>query len=288
MDKKRKKEWVINYLKRNNLEYILDARYKKGKNNWLKRYSDEIQSICSIATFIISVVIIGVVSILLTNRSNELLDKQIRLMEYEQKPIINISYENNIDGISILTVTNYGAAAQDYDIEIYSYFDVICNENQIGNIPIRIFLLEAVQKVDYLNSSIDDIAYIDVYNKSYGNVDSIKNDLFTIIREYTNLFWGFQLTYMIKVTATDRTGEIEDNYFIYNSNGIKMINEEYGIDIIDDFNSIVRTRGVLLFTDLNAETLFRYTLNIIREKKLYVKENFSSETFITYGQYEPK
>ncbi|MCM1237129.1 MAG: hypothetical protein NC489_44225 [Ruminococcus flavefaciens] len=129
MNKKQKKEWIIKYVKNNDMEYILHNKYKTQKSKWLKVHSDEIQSICSI----ISVLIVGIISLILTMHYNTMVKEQTKLMEIGQKPIIDIVINEDVaDGTDELTIINRGAPCLSYGIEVISYLDVLCYENGWG------------------------------------------------------------------------------------------------------------------------------------------------------------
>lgn len=284
MDNKKKAEWIIKYIKKNNLEYLLNSKFREKNVNWINGHSNEIQSICSL----VSVFVIGIFSLLLTFKYNNLVKMQTEIMKYEQKPNINILLEKDIEeGIDCLTIINNGMATQSYSVEVIPFFNVICNENQFGNYPIRIYLIQGINDFVYTNSQIGEMAYIKVYNNLYNSVYTIKNDLYEIINDYTELFWSFDLNYLISVKSIDRMDEIDEDYFIYNQYGIKKILDEEGSNINNDYWSLTLAEGIHIFPNLNADILFEYTLKLLREKNLYTTKDLLTNEYVLYGDYEP-
>lgn len=288
MNAKEKKQWIINYIKKNKMEDILAEKYKNGKHNALKRYSDEIQSICSI----LSIIIIGFTSLFISAQNNYLTEKQTEIMRNEQKPIIDISIEKNDNSTDKLFVVNKGTDVMDYDIEIITYLDVFCNENNMGATPIRVYLMNAVESFEYIYT--DKLAEIILYKESSPISASLDSDLRSVISEYTDLYWDFSLTYLINVTSIDVMNEINEDYFIYNRFGIRRVKDEYGNEIIDECNYMIdnhdgtRTgkESYFDFKAMNAKQIFKYALNKIRNHKLYQVDFFTNEKYL-YGECEP-
>lgn len=288
MTDKEKKQWVINYIKKNKIEDILAEKYKSGKENLLKKYSDEIQSICSI----LSILIIGFASLIISAQNNHLTEKQTEIMRNEQKPIIDIATEENDNFTDKLFVVNKGTDVIDYDIEIFSYLDVYCNENNMGSTPIRVYLMNTVENFEHTNT--DKLAEITLYKESYPIVASLKSDLLEIISEYTNLYWDFSFTYLIKVTSIDVMNEVNVDYFIYYRQGVKRVEDEYGNNIVSEHNYMIDNHdgtktskeSFFDFETMNAEQIFKYALNKIRNYKLYQVDFLTNEKYL-YGEYEP-
>lgn len=292
MDKKKKKEWIIKYIKKNNLEDILDSKYKGSGCNFIYKYTSEIQSICSI----ISVLIIGGFSLAMTWQYNNMVIKQTKIMEYGQKPLIDISINDN-DGNNIdeLTIVNNGIDALSYNVEVIPFFDVLCNENNLGHTPIRVFLAENIEEIEYLYNASKEIARIKLNNENCAEIKLLKNNLSEITHNYTTLFWNFRLTYLIIVNTTDLMKQDNKDYFLFDCDKIMRIENELGEDIVKEYCDIIwyddgigelkETR--FNFKSVGADELFKYTLNKIRENGLY-KFDFRNNEYVTYGDFEPE
>lgn len=290
MNNKEKKQWIIRYAKNNKIDDILAEKYKKEKDSFLKKHTDEIQSICSI----ISVLVIGIASLFISVQYNNLADKQTQIMKYEQKPIIDIRIEDINDYTDKLLIVNNGTDAIDYKVEIFSFFEVLCNENKIGSVPIRVYFLNAIENIK--NRNTDKVSEMVLYKESYPPIFSLKEDLHSIISEYTNLYWDFSFTYLIKVTSVDIMDEKNVAYFIYNHNSATRVSDEYGNSIEYEYNYMVdgdypNTKvSKESFFDLessNAKQIFKYALSKIRENNLYHVDSSTSEKYVLYGEYEP-
>ena len=287
MNKKEKREWLVKYVKRNELDYILKEQYRKKKCNFFKLYSDEIQSICSI----ISITIISILTIILAIKANDIANKQTEIMRSGQKPIIEISVEENVnDGVDKLTIVNNGTGALQYNIEAIAYFDVLCNENNFGNIPIRCYFM--LEEMQYLNNASKEIATFSAYNDNYSKIQILNNNISGIIRNYTNLYWDFLFTYYVKVVYTDIMEETHVDYFIYNRNGLRRIKNKLGEEIYNEYTYMIDNKDGTStsnesFFDLDSEakTLFRYILSKVRRKGLYCVD-FLTDNRVLYGEYE--
>lgn len=196
-------------------------------------------------------------------------------------------FENDIEeGVDGLININNGMATQSYDVDILAYFNVKCNENYLDYFPVRIYLLDGVCDIKYNNSQIDEMAYVKIYNGLYDDINIIKSESYEIINNYTDLYWDFQLNYLIKATSIDKMNEVNEDYFVYNQNGINKILNVNEINMVNEYWSIVQTNGILRLEDLNAEQLFKKALKIIRGINLYARENFNKDKYVTYGDYE--
>lgn len=288
MNKKEKKQWVIRYVKKNQIDDILSEKYSNKKEHVLKKYSNEIQSICAI----ISVLVIGSISLIISIQYNHLVKQQTQIMKNEQKPIIDIINKGGSDYTDKLSVINNGIDAKNYDIEIFPFIDVMCNENNLGTIPTRVYFINGAEIV--LDKDTDEIAEITVYKENYPVICSLKNDLHKIISEYTTLYWDFSLTYLIKITSLDIMNEENIDYFIYNRQGVKRIGKEYGNDLVEEYNYKIdnhngtKTSRESYFDleSIDAEQIFRYILKKLRANNLY-KTDFRTNEKYLYGEYEP-
>lgn len=288
MNDKEKRQWIIRYARRNDIDDILAGKYKNSKRSFLKEHSDEIQSICSI----ISVLVIGIASILIAAQYNSLVDKQTQIMRHEQKPIIGMKVQDADEYTDKLLIVNNGTEAINYNVEIFPFFDVLCNENNMGSVPIRVYFLNEIKDIKRRNT--DEIAEITLYKESHPPIISLKKDLSNLICEYVNLYWDFSFTYLIKVTSTDILDEQNTAYFIYNREGVQRVRDEYACTIINectctiesDYGTRSSKESFFILETSSAEDIFKYTLNKIRANNLYQVDFSTGEKYL-YGEYEP-
>ena len=292
MNNEEKRQWIIKYAHKNKIDDILADKYKNEKDNllkrclkWLKKYCNEI---CSITTAFI----VGFASISISIHSNELLEIQTQIMKTEQKPIIDIrnyAEDNNIDK---LLVINKGTEAKNYDIKVFSFLNVFCNENGFGYVPIRVYLFDAVQHFERRN--MNEIAEITLYNEAYPTISSLNDELRNIISKYTNLSWNFRFTHLIKITSIDIIGEENIDYFAFSVNGVERISNAIGDEIVAEYDCMIdnhdgtKTSKESFFNleKSNADQIFKYMLSKIRNKNLY-SIDFRTDEKILYGEYEP-
>lgn len=288
MNDKEKKQWIIRYIRKNKIDDILAEKYKNETKNALKKYSNEIQSICSI----VSVLVIGIISLIISIQYNHLVKQQTQIMKNEQKPIIDIINEGGSDYTDRLLVINSGINAKNYNVEIFPFFDIMCNENNLGSIPIRVYFINGAEIL--LSKKLDEIAEITIYKENYPVICSLKEDLHKIISEYTTLYWDFSFSYLIKITTIDVMDEENIDYFVYNRQGVKRVGNEYGNGLVDEYNYMIdnhdgtKTSKESYFDldKVDAEQIFRYTLKKIRDNNLY-KVDFRTNEKYLYGDYEP-
>lgn len=213
-------------------------------------------------------------------------------MENEQKPIMDVIISKEDECKDVLVVVNNGIDALDYSVDIYAYFDVLCNENNMGSSSTRIYMLNAFESLKQGHS--DEIAKMVLYTENYTAVSSLKNDLRDIISKYNSLYWDFSFSYLIKVTSIDIMNKTNIDYFIYNRYGVKRIDNEKGDNIVDEFDYMIdngdgsKTSKESFFDLENntADQFFKYTLKKLRSNDLY-EIDFETNEQVLYGKYEP-
>lgn len=293
MNKKEKIEWIIKYARKNQIESILNDKYKSNnKKCFIRGHSNEIQAICAI----LSVVFIGIASLVIASQNNRLLDLQIKTEKMENKPIYTASVERNEDGNGLDTVKIYnkGVATLSYTINVTSYFDVLCNENALGSTPIRVYTIENGQDLQLETNSSDVIGKVSLHNESNEWFQNLNNNFLSITKEFTTLYWQINYVHLIEVEYKDIYGEIGNTYFIYNRQGVHYISETYGKQIRDEANCMLdisknhkeSKESYFDIDTLEASQLFRYALQKIRDAGLYTTD-FGSGESVTYGEYEP-
>ena len=292
MKKEDKKEWLIKYAKKNGLEEILNDKYHK-QTTVIKRYSSEIQAISSL----LSVLFIGIVSLLFSFENNRIADMQLSVAKSEVKPIVVFSYEKDIfPGIDRIKINNAGTTPLNYDVEVVSFFNVLANENSMGSIPIRVYTLNGVCSYNNVNDAFENIAEIDIYSETSDFVSNIRDGLIEITTSYTDLYWDIIHTYIIKITCLDSLNETSEFYYIYDKWGGKVILQDKGQKIFQEYENMIPSEGSGHYTskesyfdlkDTTSDLIFRYALQKIRAEGLY-KNNLSENKIVQYGDYEPQ
>lgn len=294
MKQDEKKEWIIKYAKNNNLEDVLAEKYsnKKNKVGFFKRYSNEIQSICSI----LSVVVIGIISLFIAVQNNKLVEMQNQIMRSEQKPIIDILINQSTETQEKLVVINKSKSALSYDVEVIPYIDVFCNENNWGSTPIRAYLFKSKALVSQIdNNKEEDISEISLLSENSNIYSSIEKKLHEITSNYNNLAWDFCLKYLIRIISIDALDEKNVDYFIFSRNTVHRIELEKGNSVFDECNYMIdnldgsKTSRESYFDidNLDTKVLFKYILKKIRDKDLYEISYETNQKYL-YGEYEPK
>lgn len=289
-----KKEWIIKYAKKNKIEDVLADKYlrKESKLCFLKRHSNEIQSICSI----LSVLVIGFISLIVAIQNNKLVEMQNQIMSNEQKPIIDIQITQSTEEKEKLVVNNKNISALSYDVDVIPYIDVYCNENNWGSTPIRAYLFKSETLVSQVNNNLEDnISELSLLSENSSIYSSIVEQLHKITSNYNDLAWDYCLKYLIRIISIDALGEENMDYFIFCRNAIHRIKTEKGDSIfnecyymIDNLDgSKTSKESFFQIENIDTEILFSYILEKIRDKDLYKVSIETNEKYL-YGKYEPE
>lgn len=291
MKKESKKEWLIKYAKNNGLDEILNEKYRT-KTPFVKKYSSEIQAICSI----LSVLVIGIVTLFLSIQSNKIAEMQLAVSKAEVKPIVNFSYQKEVSsGIDRITVNNAGTTPLSYDVEVISFFNIMANENSMGSIPIRVYTLNNVYSHNSIDDNLEKLSEIDIYSGKSEFVAKIESGVNDIKSNYTTLYWDVVHTYVVKVTCLDSLNETSEFYYMYDRWGGNVLSLKKGKEIFQEYDCMIPTEDIGHYTskeayfdfqDTTPEAIFKYALKKIREKGLYSK-SFPENEFVKYGDYEP-
>lgn len=290
MNSREKKEWIIRYTKKHGIDDILSNKYSSKRESVLKRYSSEIQVICSL----VSVLLIGFVSLIVSFMSNEISEKQLEISKYESRPILSISLERNTEsGLDSLSIINTGKAPLSFSIDVISYFDCLANENHFGSIPIRVYTFRALESMNYNSANSKELAELVIYNDSSSTLRNIAMEINGIVRSYTNYAWLIRHTYLIRISYVDILNENNTQYFICNNLGAQCITNELAQQIQDEcYATTTDNNGsqssietFYLFKEISAKQLFSVALEKMRTKKLYIEDNGVP---VLYGEYEPQ
>ncbi len=290
MNNREKKEWIIRYAKKQGFEDILSNKYLNKKEGVLKRYTNEIQAVCSL----ISVLFIGFASLIVSFESNEIAVQQMEINKYENKPILSVALERNArTGLDYVSIVNTGKVPVTFNTSIISYFNCLANENNFGSVPIRLYTLKSFDSQKHNSTDSETIAELILYNSTYPALDKLYDEFVRIVRSYTDLAWGINHTYLIRVDYVDVLNENNICYFICDAHGARSISKELGQQIYDECNSMILNEDGLyigkerfyLFEDVTAEQVLRACLQKMRAYNLYCENNGFP---VLYGEYEPQ
>nr|WP_315020197.1 hypothetical protein [uncultured Aminipila sp.] len=292
MNSKQKREWIIKYIKKNNFDDLLSQDpQNKNKNSiisYINQNSNLIQAICSI----ISVGIISVALIIIAIQANLIYEKQTVIMQSQQQPVIEatMSGEKELEKKVIIDIENNGAACLDTEINIISYFDVLCNENVMGRFPTRIYLAsKELNNCEYYGKQDGKIATLTSYTDNSSSIALIEDEFYSTVEQYTNLFWQLNYTTLIRVSNRDVFGNNIYTYYLMRRNGLVRLNDSDGDSIYEentamidngDGSSTSKERYYKL-DKLSGNDILKYALSKIRAEGLYTDG-------VTYGEYEPK
>lgn len=256
---------------------------------WLKKYTDEIQTACSI----ISTVFIGVLGLWLTIQSNQIAEKQLDITLNAYNPVITYDIERNVEtGMDTITLYNNGNAIKNPRVEIISYYNFSCNENKLGCIPIRAYIINDEISYETYASSVGEIAQICFCNVHHPTVQEATN-IRAITRQYTEGYWNMEYTHIIKIMCTDSINNEHEQFFVCDQQGIRVLSAEKANNVIAEKEKTIDNKDgsfssvekFFLFESSNTESIFKYALKKIRDKNLYFDDQ---NEIVKYGEYEPK
>lgn len=287
MTDKEKKEWVLRYINKNNLTSILSDKYKehkKKKHNicfeffrFLRLYSKEIQTFCAI----VSAIVIGMGSIVISLRYNNMVKMQTRIMEYEQVPIFDlkiVQHENEWDKIAIL---NNGAPAVDSIVRVIPYLEVFCSEDIREPVPVRVLFSKDNSRLE--SDATGEFDFINTKRPSDPQISSFLNELRDIPKEYTSNEWTFSYMQLIKIISKDRLNNSHNDYFLYDGYKVIRMNNDFGIEIESLYTA---NDDVIILGTHKADQAFKSILKILRSHNLYAND-YKTKQRVLYGEYEP-
>lgn len=289
MNNREKKAWIIRYAKKHGFEDVLNDKYSNKKESILKRYSDEIQVICSL----LSVLFIGFSSLIVSFKSNEIAERQLEISKYESRPILSVSLERDSEtGLDYLSIINTGKAPVNFYVDVTSYFECFANENHFGSIPIRAYTLYSIESLKTNSANSTELAELVLYNSFYPTLRNLDDEFETIVHSFTNYAWAIRHTYLIRIDYVDILNEKNFQYFICDTQGARSISTELGQQIYDECNymesngygSYTSRETYYDFKNVTAEQIFSVTLGKMRANNLYLEADGSH---VLYGEFEP-
>ena len=123
-----------------------------------------VQSICAI----VSVFVIGAVSIIVSVNSNRIADRQLQVSIAENKPIISFSLIKGDNGKNIIEIKNEGTAPLSYNVDVVTFFNFQNSENYLGEIITKIYTWGDSYELKTVNSGdgkLAELTVMDFYNK---------------------------------------------------------------------------------------------------------------------------
>ena len=180
---------------------------KKKKHNpfikrivrFLENHTNLIQSICAI----ISVFVIGAVSIIVSVNSNRIADKQLQVSIAENKPIISFTLIKGENGENTIETNNEGVAPVSYNVDVVTFFNFQNSENYLGEIMTHIYTWGDSYELKTVNNGegkLAELTVMDFYNKY---VQDINNGIQELVKTYTDGVWQTEFVYIIRVECVD-------------------------------------------------------------------------------------
>lgn len=297
MKKQQKKEWIINYCKNNNIEDLLNEKYTKTNKNRhrldiLNKYSPVIQSICAI----ISIIVVAVTSWYVGSQANLISAKQLEILRLENKPIITFNLVKGEDGKDTIDVYSEATSPKSYSIEVATYYNIECDENQENGEPVYVYTTTNIKKTDRKKDESGKISEVFVYSSNYSINKIINNELFYLARNVsdTTCCWRATHYYLVKVICNDIFDEESVYYYLYDGSRGTEISVAQGnqlflgwkqeIEAWQSGEKSIIDSNIIRFENFEAESILYKGVAELRRKELYAVD---SNKRITYGEYEP-
>lgn len=304
--------------KKKNSVHMNTSKNKKVKK-FFDQYNNTIQGICSL----FSAIAIGTLTIYLTVQANIISQKQLELtnkqtaLQYKEQAVFidgELDYTDKDNGIAEITLINSGGPIVDSFIEILTFFDIRCDENFDGAIPVRLPVtnteLESFKKDINSNPSAEKLASFKIYTDKNVKVHKIASEFLELSEHH--IIAPYQTA--IKIKTTNIADITEYHYFLIHGQEfqtsdsldskyieksisdipvLEKLTEKQGEDIFsnsDYAGSQEYELGTFVFyltlslDDLTADDLLNNAVYLLRSKNLYVMEN---NKIRLYEGYEP-
>ncbi len=266
---------------------------------YLDRYSNFIQSLCAI----ISVFVIGAVSILVADnanriaeKENEIADKQLQVSIAENKPIISFALIKNDNGENTIEINNEGIAPISYNVDVVTFFTFLNSENHFGKEMTNIFTWGDSYELKTINDGKGKIAELTVMDFNNEYVQNINTGVQKLVNEYNDGLWQTEFIYIIRVECVDIFEQHNYTYIMYDGFEGNILTEEFGKQLVDEWEFI--TLGwhyeefkdepipiVLKYSAATPEKLLGNAVACLRAKDLYAQDINGNIAY--YGDYEP-
>ena len=273
---------------------------KKKKSNsifkrvarFLENNTNLIQSICAI----VSAFVIGAVSIIVSVNSNRIADKQLQVSIAENKPIISFSLIKGDNGVKTIEINNEGVAPVSYNVDVVTFFNFQNSENYLGEIMTNIYTWGdsyELKTVSNGEGKLAELTVMDFYNKY---VQDINNGIQELVKTYTDGVWQTEFVYIIRVGCVDIFEQHNYTYIMYDGFECNILSEEFGKQLIDEWEYITVGLHSDLFKDEPIQYVVKYSyatpekllgnaVAYLRAKNLYAKD--INGNIVYYGEFEP-
>lgn len=265
----------------------------------LEKNSNLIQSICAI----ISVAIIGVVSLKIadkandiSNKANAIADKQLQVSIAENKPIISFTLEHGKEGHDIVKINNEGVAPISYNVDVVTFFNFQNSENHLGKEIVKIYTWGDNHKLKTINNGKGELAEVNVLNFYSDYVNTINNSIQKLVSKYNDGIWQTELMYVIRVECVDIFENHNYTYILYDGFECNILTEEFGKELVGEWEYI--TVGlheekyknepghlVIKYDAVTPEILLENAVEYMRAKGLYAQDINGNIAY--YGEFEP-
>lgn len=266
---------------------------------YLDRHSNLIQSICAI----ISVFVIGAVSILvaenanrIAEKENEIADKQLQVSIAENKPIISFTLIKNDNEENTIEINNEGIAPISYNVDVVTFFTFLNSENHFGKEMTNIFTWGDSYELKTINDGKGKIAELTVMDFNNEYVQNINKGVQKLVNEYNDGLWQTEFIYIIRVECVDIFEQHNYTYIMYDGFEGNILTEEFGKQLVDEWEFI--TLGwhyeefkdepehfVVKYSAATPEKLLGNAVAYLRAKDLYAQDINGNIAY--YGDYEP-
>lgn len=273
--------------------------YIKTIFNYLDKKSNLIQSICAI----LSVIVIGSVSLKISDKANEIsikaneiADKQLQVSITENKPIISFTLDKGEDGYDTIKINNEGVAPISYNVDVVTFFNFQNSENHLGKELVKIYTWGDNYELKNINDGKGVLAEVTVLNFYSDYVNTINNGVQKLVNKYNNGIWQTELMYVIRIECVDIFENHNYTYILYDGFSCNILTQEFGKELVDEWEYI--TMGyhseefknepdhfVIKKDAVTPEKLLKNAITYMREKNLYAKD--MNGNIVYYGEYEP-
>ena len=273
---------------------------KKKKSNsivkrvarFLENNTNLIQSICAI----VSAFVIGAVSIIVSVNSNRIADKQLQVSIAENKPVISFSLIKGDNGVNTIEINNEGVSPISYNVDVVTFFNFQNSENYLGEIMTNIYTWGDSYELKTVNNGegkLAELTVMDFYNKY---VQDINSGIQELVKTYTDGVWQTEFVYIIRVECVDIFEQHNYTYIMYDGIECNILSEEFGKQLIDEWEYITVGLHSDLFKDEPIQHVVKYSyatpekllgnaVAYLRAKNLYAKD--INGNIVYYGEFEP-
>lgn len=260
---------------------------------YLENHTNLIQSICAI----ISVFVIGAVSIIVSVNSNRIADKQLQVSMAENKPIISFTLLKGDNGKNTIEINNEGVSPVSYNVDVVTFFNFQNSENYLGEIITKIYTWGDSYELKTVNNGegkLAELTVMDFYNKY---VQDINNGIQELVKSYSDGVWQTEFIYIIRVECVDIFEQHNYTYIMYDGFECNILSEEFGKQLVDEWEYVTvglhadqfkdePKHYVVKYSAATPENLLGNAVAYLRAKDLYAKE--ADGRIVYYGDFEPE